>query len=359
MMHQIFTGALLFASLAFLIQKPKLKEKKSKQSKRKKGKPEPPTENSLVWTTFGIGLVKRMLPGEWGKIQLEVKLSSGVECISKYHVHPIVGEVFTPFGDGYLLSVSEDEICEIDMGFGAVYCHFSMITPKPEPVRKARKRKIRENVDIPHEVTNLLLEGMYAVFRDPESACMDFIRRKRNGAVLGLSKAIIEAIVDQSGPTCGAHSLSNILTAIGTPRDANEVLFKHYVDFQQICVTKLKQNFEIIHTTKRVGNLNIQKAARRVRGVYCNILLDTRELNDKERAWKILVRAIQKPKTGLLFHTTNHYVPIAGYLEFGRERYILASKRGQKPTTLIHFDEMCEVISSWKGYKILKIFRTS
>ena len=94
MMHQIFTGALLFATLAFLIQKPKSKEKKSKQSKRKKGKPKPPTENSLVWTTFGIGLVKRMFPGEWGKIQLEVKLSSGVECISKYHVHPIVVSFF-------------------------------------------------------------------------------------------------------------------------------------------------------------------------------------------------------------------------------------------------------------------------
>ena len=75
-----------------------------------------------------------------------------------------------------------------------------------------------------------------------------------------------------------------------------------------------------------------------------------------------IVRHDVCPCAVLLFHLTNHYALIYGAREWTAAdgtmvRQVLTTRRGQRPTTWMDFDEVRDVVIKWSGYKVIQIER--
>ena len=83
-----------------------------------------------------------------------------------------------------------------------------------------------------------------------------------------------------------------------------------------------------------------------------------------EAQWRSLQDMFSRERTVLLYHLHNHYALVFALrswreLETGKlTRQILTTRRGQRPTVWIDWEEVRETIGKWIGYKLLVVQRT-
>ncbi|CAE7343656.1 Aste57867_18254 [Symbiodinium microadriaticum] len=86
------------------------------------------------------------------------------------------------------------------------------------------------------------------------------------------------------------------------------------------------------------------------------------------KQWSLLKQAFADPGSVLLFHLTNHYALIFAWREWMEpnaieeiplrlRRQILTSRRGQRPSAWIDFEEVRKILLSWSGYHVLQLQR--
>lgn len=80
-----------------------------------------------------------------------------------------------------------------------------------------------------------------------------------------------------------------------------------------------------------------------------------------DQQWAGFKSAFGQPSTALLFHLTNHYALIFAWREWvegaSLKRQILTSRRGQRPSAWVDFQEVRKILLGWGGYHILQLER--
>ncbi|KAF0690323.1 Aste57867_18254 [Aphanomyces stellatus] len=105
---------------------------------------------------------------------------------------------------------------------------------------------------------------------------------------------------------------------------------------------------------------------RKTPGMKVKVLLSAADSSAvRTAAWKKLWAAFTDDCTVLIYHLKNHYALVFALREFkakvtdgvGSEwtRQVLTSRRGQRPTTWIDWDEVHATLVSWPGYKMLSL----
>jgi hypothetical protein len=81
----------------------------------------------------------------------------------------------------------------------------------------------------------------------------------------------------------------------------------------------------------------------------------------KERQWALIRSSFMRQGTALIFHLKNHYALVFALREWrssgGSEwvREILTSRRGQRPSAWVNFEELRELFLKWEGYKMIEL----
>jgi len=141
-----------------------------------------------------------------------------------------------------------------------------------------------------------------------------------------------------------------------------DTLLKYFRDRQRLSVVKQGNRY----TSRRVGNGNIKRLMRSVPNMKYELLMGTCLAKDPARAWHAVTAALQKPRSAVIFHTKNHYVPVLGYV--GSKDYednlcsLFYARRGQQPDAKqapVPFSEVCRIIRSKKIYCLMRVYYSS
>ncbi len=115
-------------------------------------------------------------------------------------------------------------------------------------------------------------------------------------------------------------------------------------------------------TSAKVGNNAILKVCRAFPNIKAGLLLGNSGACDLPSSWSKFRNAIEKKRSVVLFHCTNHYCLVQGCMgghEYKHgESYIFTAGRGQEATVVRSWDAACRIITEKisGNYRMLRIW---
>jgi hypothetical protein len=184
-----------------------------------------------------------------------------------------------------------------------------------------------------------------------------------------MSAPISRGIVDHLGyGVCAAASIASALNSCYEGVEGPDKPEKRFT-WQYILYDIIEKHGHIrvrtrsgAPTSARVGNTAILKVCRAFPNIKAGLLLNKSHAYDLPSSWSKFRRAIEKKRSAVLFHCTNHYCLVqgctGGHEYKDGESYIFTAGRGQEATVVRSWAQACRIITekSSGNYRMLRIW---